>query len=125
MRSYLELLLHDKAGASGDGRKFMACHIPSLCSMMTRYDEHQVRYDYAVNHEDKNAAGHIQIKMAEYADEVWDLMQDKTHVHMCGLKGMESGMAECFGPTAEKNVLVWAEFAKAMKIADRYHVEVY
>jgi ferredoxin--NADP+ reductase len=44
---------------------------------------------------------------------------------MCGLKGMESGMAECFGPIAEKNGKVWAEFAKAMKKADRYHVEVY
>lgn len=37
----------------------------------------------------------------------------------CGLKGMESGMAECFGPIAEKNGLVWTEFAKAMKKADR------
>ena len=44
---------------------------------------------------------------------------------MCGLKGMESGMAECFGPIAEKNGIVWTEFAKAMKKADRYHVEVY
>lgn len=89
----------------------------------------QFRYDYAVSREEKNAAGqkmYIQTKMAEYAEELWELMQDKkTHVYMCGLKGMESGMAECFGPIAEKNGLVWAEFAKAMKKADRYHVEVY
>ena len=59
-------------------------------------------------------------------DELWELMQDeKTHVYMCGLKGMESGMAECFGPIAEKNGKNWVEFAKAMKKADRYHVEVY
>ena len=58
--------------------------------------------------------------MAEYAEELWELMQDeKTHVYMCGLKGMESGMAECFGPIAEKNGLVWTEFAKAMKKAWR------
>jgi len=38
---------------------------------------------------------------------------------MCGLKGMESGMAECFGPIAEKNGLVWTEFAKAMKKAGK------
>lgn len=25
-------------------------------------------------------------------------------------------MAECFGPIAEKNGLVWTEFAKAMKM---------
>ena len=69
---------------------------------------------------------YIQTKMAEYAEELWEIMQDeKTHVYMCGLKGMESGMAECFGPIAEKNGIVWTEFAKAMKKADRYHVEVY
>ncbi|CAK9079929.1 unnamed protein product [Durusdinium trenchii] len=143
MRSYLRLLFHDKAGASSDGgRKFkgkawLFMGVPYSKSLLYD-DEHQTykkafpdqfRYDYAVSREQKNAAGqkmYIQTKMAEYAEELWEMMQDeKTHVYMCGLKGMESGMAECFGPIAEKNGLVWAEFAKAMKKADRYHVEVY
>ena len=143
MRSYMRLLFHDKAGASSDGgRKFkglawLFMGVPYSKSLLYD-DEHQAykkefpdqfRYDYAVSREDKNAAGqkmYIQTKMAEYAEELWELMQDKrTHVYMCGLKGMESGMAECFGPIAEKNGLVWTEFAKAMKKADRYHVEVY
>ena len=33
---------------------------------------------------------------------------------------MESGMAECFGPIAEKNGLVWTEFTKAMKMPGEY-----
>ena len=141
MRSYLRLLFHE-AGADADGRKFkglawLFMGVPYSKSLLYD-DEHQTykkefpsqfRYDYAVSREDKNAAGqkmYIQTKMAEYAEELWDLMQDeKTHVYICGLKGMESGMAECFGPIAEKNGLVWTEFAKAMKKADRYHVEVY
>ncbi|CAE7633913.1 unnamed protein product, partial [Symbiodinium microadriaticum] len=140
MRSYCRLLFHDDAGASGDGRKFkgkawLFMGVPYSKSLLYD-DEHQdykknypdqFRYDYAVSREQKNAAGqkmYIQTKMAEYADELWDLMQDeKTHVYMCGLKGMESGMAECFGPIAEKAGKDWAEFAKAMKKADRYHVE--
>merc|ERR1712060_237292 len=60
-----------------------------------------------VSREQKNAAGqkmYIQTKMAEYAEELWELMQSpKTHVYMCGLKGMERGMEECFSPLAEKN----------------------
>jgi len=44
---------------------------------------------------------------------------------MCGLKGMESGFQEAFGPYAEKEGLVWSEFVKGMKKAKRYHVEVY
>ena len=155
MRSYLRLLFNDKAGAeSGLKAKFgsllgksaprkfkglawLFMGVPYSKSLLYD-DEHKeykekfpdnFRYDYAVSREQKNAEGqkmYIQTKMAEYAEELWDLMQDeKTHVYMCGLKGMESGMAECFGPIAEKNGKVWAEFAKAMKKADRYHVEVY
>merc|ERR1712066_183207 len=79
--------------------------------------------------EDKNAEGqkmYIQTKMAEYKDELWELMQKpNTHIYMCGLKGMESGMEECFGPVAEKNGTDWKEFAKGMKKSHRYHVEVY
>ena len=40
---------------------------------------------------------------------------------MCGSKGMEAGLEECFGPLAENNGFVWKEFAKSMKKAGRYH----
>merc|ERR1711920_36302 len=81
----------------------------------------QFRADYAISREQKNAAGqkmYIQTKMAEFAEELWELMQSpKTHIYMCGLKGMESGMEECFSPLAEKAGLVWKDFAKEMKKA--------
>merc|ERR1719253_1660606 len=143
MRSYCRLLFHDKAGAAADGsRKFkglawMFMGVPYSKSLLYD-DEHmaykkefptQWRHDYAVSREQKNAAGqkmYIQTKMAEFADELWELMQDKkAHIYMCGLKGMESGMAECFGPIAEKAGVDWKEFSKAMKKEHRYHVEVY
>jgi len=143
MRSYLRLLFNDKAGANSDGsRKFkglawLFLGVPFSASILYD-DEHQemkakypdqFRYDYAVSREQKNAAGqkmYIQTKMGEYTEELWELMQKpNTHIYMCGLKGMESGMAECFGPIAEKNGLNWEVFAKDMKKAHRYHVEVY
>merc|ERR1712227_664969 len=143
MRSYCRLLFHDKVGANADGtRKFkglawLFMGVPYSKSLLYD-DEHQEykkkyptqwRYDYAVSREDKNAAGqkmYIQTKMAGFADELWELMQDKkTYIYMCGLKGMESGMAECFGPIAEKAGVDWKEFAKAMKKEHRYNVEVY
>ena len=63
--------------------------------------------------------------MAEYAEDIWALMQkENTHIYMCGSKGMEAGLEECFGPLAVKNGLVWKEFAKSMKKADRYHVDL-
>jgi len=143
MRSYLRLLFNDKAGANADGsRKFkglawLFMGVPYSKSLLyddehTTYKEKypdQWKFDYAVSREDKNAAGqkmYIQTKMAEYTEELWELMQsEKTHVYMCGLKGMEAGMEECFSGIAEKDGKNWKEFAKAMKKADRYHVEVY
>jgi len=143
MRSYLRLLFNDAAGAAADGSRtfkglaWLFMGVPYSKSLLYD-DEHndykarfgdQFRFDYAVSREQTNAAGqkmYIQTKMAEYADELWELMQKpNTHVYMCGLKGMERGMEECFGPIAEKNGLVWTDFAKAMKKAKRYHVEVY
>merc|ERR1712187_1049453 len=143
MRSYCRLLFNDAAGANADGsRKFkglawLFMGVPYSKSLL--YDDEHVEYakkypdqwrcDYAVSREQKNAAGqkmYIQTKMAEYAEELWELMQKpNTHIYMCGLKGMESGMEECFSPIAEENGVVWKEFAKSMKKAHRYHVEVY
>jgi len=143
MRSYCRLLFNDAAGADADGsRKFkglawMFMGVPYSKSLLYD-DEHveykesfptQFRYDYAVSREQKNAAGqkmYIQTKMAEYAEELWELMQKpNTHIYMCVLKGMETGMKECFSPIAEKNGIVWDDFAKQMKKAKLYHVEVY
>lgn len=143
MRSYMRYMFNDAQGANADGsRKFkglawLFLGVPFSNSII--YDDEHVeykknfpenfRYDYAVSREDVNAQGekmYIQTKMAEYGEELWVLMQNpKTHIYMCGLKGMEKGMAECFGPIAEKNGMKWDEFAKQMKKQHRYHVEVY
>merc|ERR1712050_249391 len=143
MRSYLRLLFNDAAGAAPDGsRKFkgvawLFMGVPYSKSLLydDKHQEYtakypgQFRYDYAFSREQTNAAGqkmYIQTKMAEYADDLWGLMQKpNTHIYMCGLKGMERGMEECFGPIAEKNGLNWKDFAKSMKKEHRYHVEVY
>merc|ERR1712187_1042285 len=90
MRSYLRLLFNDKAGAASDGsRKFkglawLFMGVPYSKSLL--YDDEHVeykskypdlfKYDYAVSREQKNEAGqkmYIQTKMAEYAEELWDL----------------------------------------------------
>merc|ERR1712176_297566 len=102
MRSYLRLLFKDKAGAAADGsRKFkglawLFMGVPYSKSLLYD-DEHQeykteypdnFRYDYAVSREQKNAAGqkmYIQTKMAEYTEELWELMQkENIHIYMCG-----------------------------------------
>merc|ERR1712226_417267 len=111
MRSYLRLLFNDAAGAAADGsRKFkglawLFMGVPYSKSLLYD-DEHkeytskfptQFKYDYAVSREQKNEKGqkmYIQTKMAEYTEELWELMMTpNTHLYVCGLKGMEKGIA--------------------------------
>ncbi len=84
---------------------------------------------YAVSREQKNAEGgkmYIQDRIAENADELWSLIQDeKTHVYICGLKGMETGIDAALTNAAIKSDVKWAEYRSQMKRAGRWHVETY
>jgi ferredoxin--NADP+ reductase len=69
---------------------------------------------------------YIQHRVAEHADELWQMMQSpKTHTYMCGLKGMEDGIDQALSGAAAKNGVNWSEFQKAMKKEHRWHVETY
>ncbi len=84
---------------------------------------------YAVSREQKNAEGgkmYIQDRIAENADELWSLIQqEKTHVYICGLKGMETGIDAALTNAAIKSDVKWAEYRSQMKRAGRWHVETY
>jgi ferredoxin--NADP+ reductase len=87
------------------------------------------RLTYAVSREQKNAEGgkmYIQDRIAENADELWSLIQDeKTHVYICGLKGMETGIDAALTNAAIKSDVKWAEYRSQLKRAGRWHVETY
>lgn len=88
------------------------------------------RLTYAISREQKTADGgkmYIQGRIAEHADELWTLIQQKnTHVYMCGLKGMEPGIDEAMTQAAAKNGVDWTEFLKGtLKKEGRWHVETY
>jgi ferredoxin--NADP+ reductase len=84
---------------------------------------------YAVSREQKNTEGgkmYIQDRIAENADAMWSLIQDeKTHVYICGLKGMETGIDAALTNAAIKSDVKWAEYRSQMKRAGRWHVETY
>lgn len=65
------------------------------------------RLDFAVSREQTNEKGekmYIQTRMAEYAEELWELLKkDNTFVYMCGLKGMEKGIDEIMVSLAAKD----------------------
>ncbi|MBT9311181.1 ferredoxin--NADP reductase [Leptothoe kymatousa] len=87
------------------------------------------RLTYAISREQQNSEGgrmYIQHRIAEHADELWSLIQDeKTHVYICGLRGMEGGIDEALTTAAGKTGVDWTDYRKSMKKAHRWHVETY
>jgi len=53
------------------------------------------------------------------------LARDTTHVFICGLKGMETGVDEAFADICRKSGLDWSTIKPEMRASGRYHVETY
>jgi ferredoxin--NADP+ reductase len=99
-----------------------------LEEIQEKYPEN-FKLTYAVSREQKNAEGgkmYIQDRIAENADKLWSLIQqEKTHVYICGLKGMETGIDAALTNAAIKSDVKWAEYRSQLKRAGRWHVETY
>ncbi|WZZ80531.1 hypothetical protein YC2023_101103 [Brassica napus] len=86
--------------------------------------------DFAVSREQTNEKGekmYIQTRMAEYAEELWELLKkkDNTFVYMCGLKGMEKGIDEIMISLSGKDRIDWLEYKKQLKRSEQRNVEIY
>ena len=53
------------------------------------------------------------------------LRDENTHVYICGLKGMETGVDEAFADACRAASLDWSAIKPAMRENGRYHVETY
>ncbi|PCJ84223.1 MAG: benzoyl-CoA 2,3-epoxidase subunit BoxA [Hyphomicrobiales bacterium] len=63
--------------------------------------------------------------LAEY-EKVSELLADpKTHIYICGLRGMEEGVDRAFSTIAESGGEQWAAMRDVMREDGRYHVETY
>ena len=87
------------------------------------------RYTKAISREQQNANGgrmYIQDRVTENAEEIFSWIEDsRTHVYMCGLRGMEPGIDEAMTAAASAKGLVWSELRPQLKKAERWHVETY
>jgi ferredoxin--NADP+ reductase len=94
----------------------------------SEYPDH-FRYTTAISREQENARGgrmYIQDRVLEHAEEIFALIENpKTHVYMCGLRGMEPGIDEAMTAAAAAKGLDWSELRPQLKKAERWHVETY
>ncbi|CUH64026.1 Benzoyl-CoA oxygenase component A [Thalassovita gelatinovora] len=69
---------------------------------------------------------YVQDRIVQEQDKVADLLLDpKTHIYICGLRGMEEGVDLAFGSIAESLGQQWTTLRDAMREEGRYHVETY
>ena len=87
------------------------------------------KYTKAISREQQNSKGgrmYIQDRVLESANELFNMIEDeKTHIYLCGLKGMEPGIDEAMTKAAEEKGLNWSELRPQLKKAGRWHVETY
>ncbi len=72
------------------------------------------------------AKEYVQDRMRVEAARVAELMRSSaTHIFICGLKGMESGVDAALAEIASAYGLDWASLKPQMRAEGRYHVETY
>ena len=141
MRTYLRRMFEPREqeanGYKFRGKAWLFMGAPKTANLL--YDEDflhyekeypdNFRYTKAISREQQNAKGgrmYIQDRVLEHAEEIFAMIEDpKTHVYMCGLRGMEPGIDEAMTAAAAAKGLDWAELRPQLKKADRWHVETY
>jgi benzoyl-CoA 2,3-dioxygenase component A len=69
---------------------------------------------------------YVQDRIRTEASALAGLLNDaRTHVYICGLKGMESGVDEAVADVCRGAAMDWASLKTAMREGGRYHVETY
>ena len=141
MRTYLRRMFEpterEKNGWNFRGKAWLFMGAPKTPNLLYDGDfEHyqtefpdNFRYTKAISREQQNTKGgrmYIQDRVLEHADEIFAMIEDpKTHVYMCGLRGMEPGIDEAMTAAAAAKGLDWSELRPQLKKADRWHVETY
>ncbi len=141
MRTYLRRMFEpnerDKNGWKFRGKAWLFMGAPKTPNLLYdddfgRYQDEfpdNFRYTTAISREQKNTKGgrmYIQDRVLEHSDEIFSMIENpKTHVYMCGLRGMEPGIDEAMTAAAASKGLDWAELRPQLKKADRWHVETY
>ncbi|KGF90625.1 MULTISPECIES: FAD-binding oxidoreductase [Prochlorococcus] len=141
MRAYLRRMFEatekEKNSWNFKGKAWLFMGAPKSANLL--YEEDLQRYltDYpenfkytkAISREQQNTKGgrmYIQDRVLESANELFNMIEDeKTHIYLCGLKGMEPGIDEAMTKAAEEKGLNWSELRPKLKKAGRWHVETY
>jgi benzoyl-CoA 2,3-dioxygenase component A len=69
---------------------------------------------------------YVQDRLMVEAEEIAEMLGDaRTHIYICGLRGMEEGVEKAFVNIAESVGVSWGALRQSLREEGRYHVETY
>ncbi len=141
MRAYLRRMFEpteiEKTKWNFRGKAWLFMGAPKTANLLYDSDfEHykskfpeNLRYTKAISREQNNSKGgrmYIQDRVLENAEEIFNMIENpKTHIYLCGLKGMEPGIDEAMTAAAASKGLNWSELRPQLRKAGRWHAETY
>ena len=141
MRTYLRRMFEpterEANGWTFRGKAWLFMGAPKTANLLyeddfNRYEAEypdNFRYTKAISREQQNTKGgrmYIQDRVLEHSEEIFAMIENpKTHVYMCGLRGMEPGIDEAMTAAAAAKGLDWSALRPQLKKAERWHVETY
>ena len=141
MRAYLRRMFEpteiEKHQWNFKGKAWLFMGAPKTANLLYDADfEHykskfpeNLRYTKAISREQNNTKGgrmYIQDRVLEHAEEIFNMIENpKTHIYLCGLKGMEPGIDEAMTTAASAKGLDWSELRPILRKAGRWHAETY
>ncbi len=132
-RAFLKTRYSKRADENGQSFVFFGCQTRKDFLYEEEYTDYTPHDGFhlvtAFSREEQNAEGgrmYVQHRIQERAEELFKLLLDsKTYIYMCGLRGMEPGVMEGLQKAAESQGVVWEDFLAKLKEEKRWHVEVY
>ena len=69
---------------------------------------------------------YVQDRLLVESEEIGEMFGDpRTHIYICGLRGMEGGVEKAFVSIAESLGISWTSLRQTMREEGRYHIETY
>jgi benzoyl-CoA 2,3-dioxygenase component A len=117
------------AGATGDMVMFFGARTPDSLPYfgpLNKVPERLLKKHLVFSRIPGADKEYVQDRMMVEEEAVAEMLADpKTHIYICGLRGMEQGVEHAFKNIAESTGLSWEAHRDVMREEGRYHVETY
>ena len=118
-----------RSGAKGGMTMFFGARTPKSLPYfgpLKKVPESLLRQHLVFSREPGQDKEYVQDRITAEQEAVADLLaDDRTHIYICGLRGMEEGVEKAMTSIAESMGVQWATLRDTMREDGRYHVETY